>query len=482
MFFTARQQSEPGSTLYAASVSEPGTAKAVFVSETPMFLGDVSSDGATALLSLGAGADAAMVALDVASGTTRRLFPPEGTKARIRSGGFSSDGKTVYLALGGDPAKLVALEARTGKIVATHEVPGADISTVIIAPRGGRIALNVTRGSYSEIRVVDARKLALAYVVAMPPGLGAATSWSEDGKRLAAVWSTPSSPTNIYVIDGVTGQKVEPLRTGEQTRLAAIPEIAVSVVEIPAFDGGKIPANVYLRKGEEAKPHPTLVIYHGGPSVSSMVRWSVEIAFFVSLGYAIVEPNVRGSGGYGLAYEAADNGRKRLDAFKDVESSARWVAEQPWADRKRLVVTGGSYGGYTTFMALALWPDLWRAGVARGGPVNLRSWLASTTASARQFLIAEFGDPDQDADFLDSISPLTHADEIVAPTFIMVGANDPRVPRSESDQLVKVLRRRKVPVEYMVAANEGHSMSRRETQIEYYSRVARFLEGVLGAP
>jgi len=185
---------------------------------------------------------------------------------------------------------------------------------------------------------------------------------------------------------------------------------------------------------------------------------------------------VRGSSGYGRAFEAADNGEKRLDAFKDIETSGRWVAKQPWADKDRLVVFGGSYGGYTTLIALSRWPDIWRAGVDLFGVVNLKTFMATTSGLIRHIFLLEFGDPDKDAAFLASISPSTDVDKIVDPTFVYAGANDPRVPRSESDMITKALRQRKIPSEYMVAENEGHSLARRENQLAFSARCARFLE------
>ena len=164
-------------------------------------------------------------------------------------------------------------------------------------------------------------------------------------------------------------------------------------------------------------------------------------AFFLSLGYAVVEPNVRGSGGYGRAYEEGDNGPKRLDAFKDIETSARWVAAQPWADKDRLVVFGGSYGGYTTLIALSHWPDIWRAGVDLFGVANLKTFMATTSGLIREIFLLEFGDPDKDAAFL---RRSRRRRQVVDPPFVYAGANDPRVPRTESDAVVRALRERKV--------------------------------------
>jgi dipeptidyl aminopeptidase/acylaminoacyl peptidase len=193
-----------------------------------------------------------------------------------------------------------------------------------------------------------------------------------------------------------------------------------------------------------------------------------------------VEPNVRGSGGFGRAFEEADNGKGRLEAFKDIEATGKWAASQRWADPARVVVFGGSYGGYTVLVGLTRMPTLWRAGVDLFGVADLSTFMSTTSGLIREIFLLEFGDPDKDRAFLESISPLRDADKITAPLFVYAGANDPRVPRSESDLIVKALRSRNVPVEYMVANDEGHSLARRENLIEFAARSARFLEKYAG--
>jgi dipeptidyl aminopeptidase/acylaminoacyl peptidase len=253
------------------------------------------------------------------------------------------------------------------------------------------------------------------------------------------------------------------------------------VIEIKAFDKGRIPMLVYRPRGARGNM-PVIVSYHGGPAGVSTARWSAQIRFYTSLGYAYVEPNVRGSSGYGRAFEEADNGPKRLDAFKDIEASARWVAAQPWTDKDRLVVFGGSYGGYTTLIALTRQPDIWRAGVNLFGVADVRTLLQTTTGVIRDLFKLEFGELGKDDAFLASISPIRDVDKIVDPLFVYAGANDPRVPRSESDMIVAAVRKKGVPVEYMVKDNEGHSLARKENQVDFYARSARFLEKHLALP
>jgi dipeptidyl aminopeptidase/acylaminoacyl peptidase len=247
------------------------------------------------------------------------------------------------------------------------------------------------------------------------------------------------------------------------------------VDKVQAFDSLLIPVHAYLPKQRAGKQLPVIVSVHGGPSSSSMAGWNPAGNFFASQGYAWVEPNIRGSTGFGRGYEMADNKEKRGDALKDLESVNAWVKAQPWADKDRVVIFGGSYGGYIVLMALTRQVPLWRAGVDLVGVSSLPTLMKNTSGVIRAVLTDEFGDLDTERDLLEAWSPLKDADKITAPLLVYQGQNDPRVPRSESDQIVRALRARKVPVEYMIAMNEGHSIDRRETRVELYARMARFL-------
>jgi len=248
---------------------------------------------------------------------------------------------------------------------------------------------------------------------------------------------------------------------------------------------GSMQARPMMVFGGDAKREVVMVGAAGGavyarrPNQYQKVRWNVTARFFTQLGYAYLEPNVRGSTGFGRGYEMADDREKRADWLKDVETVNAWVKAQPWADPARVVVWGGSYGGYTVLMALTRQPTLWRAGVDQVGVANLVTLLQSTDQAIRAVFVQEFGDLDKDRELLERFSPIRDADRIVAPLFVYAGANDPRVPRAESDQIVRALRARQIPVEYMVAENEGHSLDRRENRIEFYTRVARFLDDQL---
>jgi len=481
ILYSARAMSDVGTGVYMTSATAPGEEKQLYLDDKPGSLADVTRDGKWGLYErILSASENRLAVLDLATGATRSLWPRDGAKVAIADAAFSADGKRALIATdgGGEQALVVSIDVATGKETARYvetRPATAQIAGIAVARRGDAIALTVNAGNHSEVRILDATTLKPRTWVALPLGNGAAGGFSEDGKRLTLSWSTPSAPNDIHVVDVATG-KVAPLRREPRPQLDGLPAVEASIVEVEAFDHRKIPVNVFLPAGGKGKRLPVIVNYHGGPAGNSAIRWSVGPRFFLAQGYAWVEPNVRGSTGFGRGYEEADNGPRRLDAFKDIEATGRWAAAQPWADKDRMVVYGGSYGGYTVLVGLTRMPELWRAGVDLVGVANLKTFMATTSGLIHELFLVEFGDPDKDAAFLDSISPLRDADKIVDPLFVYAGANDPRVPRSESDLIVGALRARKVPVEYMVASNEGHSLAHRETQIAFYSRVARFLE------
>jgi dipeptidyl aminopeptidase/acylaminoacyl peptidase len=481
IFYSARAMSDVGTGVYMMPAKAPGEEKQIFHDDKPGTLIDVSRDGKWGLfLRFPSRAENYLVAIDLATGAARPVWPRGDAKVSIFAASFSADGRRAIVATdgGGEQALLLSIDVATGKetarYVETRPVTGL-LSAVAVAHQGNAAAVTVDAGTHTEIRLLDAATLKPRAAVALPLGTGGIGRFSQDGKRLTLTWSTPNAPTDIHAVEVATG-KLAPLRKDARPQLDGLPPIEASVVEVDAFDHQKIPVNVFVPAGSKGKKLPVIVNYHGGPSGSSAIRWSAQSRFFLGQGYAWVEPNVRGSTGFGRAYEAADNGHQRLDAFKDIETTGRWAAAQPWADKDRVVVFGGSYGGYTVLVALTRYPDIWRAGVDLFGVASLKTFMSTTSGFIREIFLLEFGDPDQDAAFLDSISPLRDADKIVDPLFVYAGANDPRVPRSESDLIVKALRGRSVPVEYMVAANEGHSLSHRENIVGFLARSARFLE------
>ena len=471
------------STIVVQPVSG-GEGRVVYEDPTPIFAIDAAPDGSRALLvRLVSASETTLFELDLAKGRPRRLWPAEGAREAIATAAYSADGRTVFVATdqGGEQSAVLAVDAASGKVKArwipdpATAVPDA----VVASPAGDVVAVHVDAGNRNLVRILDARTLGEKLRPDVPLGTSELGEITPDGRTLALTLSTPDRPGDQYALDLGSG-KVRALRDDPRKGPGALTPVATTVTTIAAFDGKPIPVHTYLPKDRGGKQLPVLVEFHGGPSSSSSVGWKPRAQFFVSQGYAWVEPNVRGSTGFGRAWEMADNREKRGDVLKDMASVHAWVKAQPWADPRRIVIFGGSYGGWVVLEGLTRQQALWNAGIDLVGVADLRTLMKSTDRLIRAVLTDEFGDLEKDDALLAEWSPLKDADKITAPLFVYQGANDPRVPRSESDAIVKALRTRGLPVEYMIAPNEGHSLDRRENQVEFYARTARFLEEHLG--
>ncbi len=190
----------------------------------------------------------------------------------------------------------------------------------------------------------------------------------------------------------------------------------------------------------------------------------------------MLAPNVRGSTGYGYDYQSLDDVRLRMDSVKDLQYAALWLKESGTADPQSIAVMGGSYGGFMVLSALTTYPDLWAAGVDIVGIANFVTFLENTGPWRRRLREAEYGSLERDREFLEQISPIRSVACITAPLFVVHGANDPRVPVNEAEQIVSALRARNVPVEYMRFEDEGHGLIKRANRLIAYPAIARFLD------
>ncbi|MCK5800539.1 MAG: S9 family peptidase [Deltaproteobacteria bacterium] len=457
-----------------------GTQRVIFKGKGFHYLADLSADNKLALVvNLTSLSASRMLVLDLATGKTRQLAPSAGVEAHATHGSFAPDGKHVYLTTneGTERSHLRKVLLDSGKEVARYVDAKAEVAAVLAKKR--TIVVQLNAGSHRSIKLLD-KQLRARPKVRMQLGSASLGMLSKDGKKLVVTFSNMSTVRDVFVLDTRRG-RTKPLRQDKRPGLSKLVKVSAKVVHIPTFDELKVPINVYLPKKRKRNIKlPVLVSVHGGPAASSTVSWNPFIAFWIARGYAVVQPNVRGSTGFGKAYEQADNLKKRMDAVKDLAAVNTWIRKQPWADANKLAVFGGSYGGYMVYMAMGHQSDRWAAGVGAVGVVNLRTFLATTTGAIRHAFRKEFGVLDKDGAFLDSVSPIHAVARFKKPLLVYQGATDPRVPRSEQDQLVRALRKRGVPVEYMVADDEGHSLSHKHTKLEFIGRMMRFLDQHLG--
>jgi dipeptidyl aminopeptidase/acylaminoacyl peptidase len=219
-----------------------------------------------------------------------------------------------------------------------------------------------------------------------------------------------------------------------------------------------------------------VVDVHGGPESQRRPGFNAVTQILCSRGYAVLEPNVRGSAGYGRRYASLDDVERRMDSVADLESAAEWLADHDLVDPDRIAVMGGSYGGFMTLAALTTYPERWAAGVDIVGIASFVTFLENTGDWRRELREAEYGSLDEDRALLEALSPLSRIDRIAAPLFVLHGANDPRVPVSEARQVADAAREQDVPVRELIFDDEGHGFSKLENRIEAYTAVVEFLD------
>jgi dipeptidyl aminopeptidase/acylaminoacyl peptidase len=421
-----------------------------------------------------------LLQLDVAHGTATRVYPAEGM-AKLTGAAYTANGSGIYVAQerAGRPGHLLLLDSATLREQARYEervIPTGALVLASVSPKGDQIVVRLDAGNRVEVRVHDARTLALlGHVKAR--GAASGGVFRADGARFALDVAGTDGPADIVSVDATT-LALNPLRSDVRPGLGPEARPLARIVNIPAFDGQPLPFNVYLppsATGPAPRKHPTLVLVHGGPSGSAYLRWSATVAFWTSMGFAVVEPNIRGSTGFGADWQSGDDKEKRADAMKDMETLNVWIRGQPWCDNELIVVGGISYGGYMALLALTRQPTLWAAGIDGSGMSDLRTMEKNEDQTVRVFDEEEFGTIGKDDAVLQDWSPLKDVAKVVAPLFVYQGVHDPVTPQGEADQMVAALRAHGVPVEYMLLENEGHGISRRENIVSYLTRSYRFL-------
>jgi dipeptidyl aminopeptidase/acylaminoacyl peptidase len=301
------------------------------------------------------------------------------------------------------------------------------------------------------------------------------------GGRAAMLLSTPTRPTEIAVVDlaAAADDRLRFLTDSRPDGLRQIEPIEPELVEYPTHDGRMIPG--WLARPTGDGPFPVVLSIHGGPEAQErpVYAYAGLYQFLLAHGIGVFAPNVRGSSGYGRTYQTLIHRDWGGAELGDFEHANRYLRGLDWVDEDRIAVFGGSFGGFATLSCVSRLPDLWAAGVSIVGPSNLHTFVRSVPPTWRSLMAKWVGDPELDADLLTERSPLTYADDIVVPLLVIQGANDPRVAKAESDQIVESLRARGVEVAYRVFEDEGHGFTKRENEISALTDVGEFLVGQL---
>lgn len=408
-------------------------------------------------------------------------------KSRNYPIGFNEDGTGIFLLSdrNGVYNKLNYLDLQTKKETVVTKDLQWDVEGAELNPNGSSSLFMVNEEGYSRLYQFDENTFEYSKVN-VADGIISQVQFSPSGKKVALTFSPPNGPSDIYVgINSESDKAAFDFERWTFSEIGGLPEqqfVKPELIRYPTFDqvDGKtrqIPAWFFKPK-VASEPLPVVISIHGGPEAQARPYLSSMTQMIVNtLGAAVLVPNVRGSSGYGKEYLALDNGFKREDSVKDIGALLNWIKTQEDLDEKRIIVIGGSYGGYMVLSSAVHYSHQLLGAVDIVGISNFVTFLENTQDYRRDLRRVEYGDerdPDMRA-HLEKISPNRHVDKITIPLLIVQGNNDPRVPVSESVQMVKALREAKVPVWYMNALNEGHGYRKKENQRIYLQTVLMFM-------
>ena len=423
-----------------------------------------------------------LLEVDLTSGTARSLA----SKARYSPVAYTDEGRSLIVRtdLKADFLYLARLDLETLRFTPVVQ-PDWDVECARLAPDGRTLAYVVNEGGSGRLYLHD---MAAGSTRGAPAALDASgvaalldgkLSFSADSKRLTFSFFGSTRTSDVYLLD-LASDTVRAVTRSSHGGLNPDTFAAPELVHYPTFDDRSIPAWFY-RPEPRAEPAPAVVIVHGGPEGQSRPNLNFLAQYLLRHGYAVLVPNVRGSTGYGNAYSHLDDVEKRMDSVADLARAAEWLKTQPGVAGDHIAVYGGSYGGFMVLAALTSYPGLFAVGVNIVGISNFVTFLENTSHYRRAHREAEYGSLANDRAFLEKISPLTQVDRITVPVLVVHGANDPRVPLGEAEQLVEALEARGVPTEFLVFKDEGHGLVKLANKLVAYPAIVDFLERHLKA-
>ncbi len=481
IFYAANGRDERYFDCYLMDV-EGRRARRVFEKDAVLSAAALSRDGKTlAALAVRSEVNSELYLVDTATGKGRQVAPHTGD-AKFLVIGFTPDGRALYLAtdLGREFVNLARLDVAGGTLKFLRDEKH-DTAAGLLSPDGRWLAFTTNRDGYEGLTVWDTRTEKPIRLPKLPRAMVALGGFSADGTRLAVSINGPTLTDDVWVLD-LPGARAKQVTFSSLAGIDPKTFVGPELVRYKSFDGREVPAFLYLPKdAPKDRSLPVLLSIHGGPEIQEQPYFWAVYQYFVRRGYAVLAPNIRGSSGYGKTYLALDNGRQRWGALKDIAAAVDWVGRHPALDKKRVAIFGASYGGFATLAMFTHYPDLFACGVDFYGFADFQTFLANTAPYRRPLRIAEYGDPEKDADFFDAISPLRHAGRIKRPLLVVQGANDPIVPAAESEKVVAKIKANGGTVKYVLFPDEGHGLGKLSNRIRAYEEMARFLDQVLSA-
>jgi dipeptidyl aminopeptidase/acylaminoacyl peptidase len=435
-----------------------------------------SPDGRSLLVGLirsNTDGDTAVVDLTEDEPEFRILTAHEGEAQHLPNGWTPDGSGTLVLTDAGREFRALVTWHLDGTSEQVH-APDHDIDAVELSRDGTTLLWIVNEDAVhvpyvARLDAVDDRRRLAGH-----DGVLDAVALSADGSTAVALAASGTRPMELVTIDLGTGTMAY-LTDSRPPGLLAVEPVAPRLIAYPTHDGRDVPAWLYLPTGEG--PHGVVLSIHGGPEAQEQARYNYSglYQYLLANGVGVLAPNVRGSSGYGASYQKLIHRDWGGGDLGDFEHAVRYLRGLDRIDDDRIAVFGGSYGGFAALSCVSRLPELFAAGVSVVGPSNLVTFARAVPPTWRALMAAWVGDPDEDEDLLLERSPITYVEDIVAPLFVLQGANDPRVVKAESDQVVEALRTRGVEVRYDVYDDEGHGFTKRSNQVQAMRDVAAFL-------
>ncbi len=422
------------------------------------------------LLDLGAGKDTLITKHDGVAQFFGELAP-NGTAAYVgtnKDRDLTAFGR-IKIAANGTPGNVEVLASRQD----------GELDGLRINKQGTMAALLWNVKGKNELSFYDLVQNKQMPVPKLPGELIGGLAFSKDGSKLAMNVSGAAQPTDIWIMD-VKTQQFRQLTFSPHPGVELADLVRPELVTFKSFDGLELSGWLYRPKNKSG-PTAYVVSFHGGPEGQERAPFRSDYQALLAQGIGVFAPNVRGSSGFGKKFVNLDNGELRFNGVKDIKSCVDFLVDNHIADPKRIGITGGSYGGYMTMAGLTEYPDLFAAGVDLFGIVNFMTFFQHTQPWMAAISTIEYGDPATQKEMLDRLSPIYKLDRIKAATMVQHGANDTNVPVIEAEQIVKTLKDRGVPVEYILFPDEGHGWRKIPNRIRSTVEMVRFFKEHLGA-
>ncbi len=377
---------------------------------------------------------------------------------------------------------IARYDIATGEREVVEKAPW-DVSAIYFSRNGKYRVVATNEDARTGIKVTEEATGKTVELPSLPDGDITGVNFSESERLMAFYHNGSRSPANLFVYD-LASEKPTRLTNSLNPQIDPADLVEVRVIRYKSFDGLEIPGILYQPHGASGqKKTPALVLVHGGPGGQARTEYKAYAQYLANHGYTILDVNNRGSSGYGKTFFKADDRKHGREPLWDCVEAKKYLQSLGYVDPEKIGIMGGSYGGYMVLAALTFQPEEFAVGVDLFGVSNWVRTLQSIPPyweAQRQSLYAEIGDPEKELDFLRETSPLFHADKITKPLIVLQGANDPRVIKPESDEIVDAIKKKNGVVDYVVFDNEGHGFTKKDNEIRAYKSILDFLEKYLG--